>query len=32
LVAFNQYDVWGKSAGSKDKVLVDIYEHWLTPG
>jgi len=31
LVAFNQADVWGKSASSKDKVLVDIYEHWLTP-
>jgi nitrile hydratase len=31
LVAFNQSDVWGKSASSKDKVLVDIYEHWLTP-
>jgi nitrile hydratase len=31
LVAFNQADVWGMAAGSKDKVLVDIYEHWLTP-
>ena len=29
LVAFNQADVWGKSAGPKDKVLVDIYDHWL---
>jgi nitrile hydratase subunit beta len=29
LVAFNQADVWGKSAGPNDKVLVDIYEHWL---
>lgn len=29
LVAFNQSDVWEKSAGSQDKVLVDIYEHWL---
>lgn len=30
LVAFNQSDVWG--AGSKvDKLLVDIYEHWLEP-
>jgi nitrile hydratase len=31
LVAFNQIDVWGKSPGPKDKVLVDIYEHWLDP-
>ena len=32
LVAFNQADVWEKSAGAcKDKVLVDIYEHWLDP-
>ena len=30
LVAFNQTDVWDVSA-SKDKVLVDIYEHWLDP-
>ena len=28
-VAFNPADVWGKPAGLKDKVLVDIYEHWL---
>jgi nitrile hydratase len=31
LVAFNQSDVWGKAVDSKDKVLVDIYEHWLDP-
>ena len=31
LVAFNQTDVWGTSAGAKDKVLVDIYDHWLEP-
>ena len=31
LVAFNQSDVWGKAVDYKDKVLVDIYEHWLTP-
>jgi hypothetical protein len=31
LVAFNQNDLWSKSAGAKDKVLVDIYEHWLDP-
>lgn len=30
-VAFNQIDVWGQSAAPKDKVLVDIYEHWLDP-
>lgn len=31
LVAFNQADVWGKSVGAHDKVLVDIYDHWLEP-
>jgi nitrile hydratase subunit beta len=31
LVAFNQADVWAESAASKDKILVDIYEHWLDP-
>jgi nitrile hydratase subunit beta len=31
LVAFNQRDVFGKSAAPHDKVLVDIYEHWLEP-
>ena len=31
LVAFHQTEVWGKSRGSKDKVLVDIYDHWLDP-
>jgi hypothetical protein len=31
LVAFNHADIWGKSVGAKDKVLVDIYEHWLDP-
>ncbi|HXV84645.1 MAG TPA: SH3-like domain-containing protein [Candidatus Binatia bacterium] len=30
-VAFNQCDVWGKAMGSKDNLLVDIYEHWLSP-
>ncbi|MGH7871631.1 MAG: SH3-like domain-containing protein [Candidatus Binatia bacterium] len=29
LVGFDQSEIWGKSAGPKDKVLVDIYEHWL---
>lgn len=31
LVAFNQKDVWSESAAAKDKVLVDIYDHWLDP-
>jgi nitrile hydratase len=31
LVAFNQADVWDRCEGAKDKVLVDIYEHWLQP-
>jgi nitrile hydratase beta subunit-like protein len=31
LVAFNQTDVWGTAQGPKDKLLVDIYEHWLDP-
>ncbi len=31
LVSFNQREVFGKSEGSKDKVLVDIYDHWLEP-
>lgn len=31
LVAFNQADVWGAVQAPKDKVLVDIYEHWLDP-
>lgn len=30
LVAFNQSDLWDK-ANKADKVLVDIYEHWLDP-
>ena len=31
LIAFNQVDVGGESAKTQDKVLVDIYEHWLEP-
>lgn len=31
LVAFNQADVWGTAQPPKDKVLVDIYDHWLEP-
>src|ERR1051325_9209785 len=31
LVAFNHADVWGSAEGKNDKVLVDVYEHWLDP-
>lgn len=31
LVGFNQADVWSNPGGGEDKVLVDIYEHWLDP-
>ena len=32
LVAFNQTDVWDQyEASPQDKLLVDIYEHWLEP-
>ena len=32
LVAFDQSQVWGKyQASPKDKLYVDIYEHWLEP-
>jgi nitrile hydratase subunit beta len=30
LVAFNQSDLWDKG-NNADKLLVDIYEHWLDP-
>ena len=30
LVAFNQKDLWD-TANKSDKLLVDIYEHWLDP-
>lgn len=30
LVAFNQSDLWDRASKS-DKLLVDIYEHWLDP-
>lgn len=30
LVGFNYGDVWGEDRGS-DKLLVDVYEHWLDP-
>jgi hypothetical protein len=29
LVAFEHRNVFGESTGTKDKVLVDIYGHWL---
>jgi nitrile hydratase subunit beta len=29
LVGFDHSEIFGKAAGPKDKVLVDIYEHWL---
>ena len=31
LVAFDYGEVFGKPQGPKDKVLVDIYDHWLEP-
>lgn len=31
LVAFDQAAVFGAAQAPKDKVLVDIYEHWLDP-
>jgi nitrile hydratase subunit beta len=31
LVGFHQAEVWGAAQGPKDKLLVDIYDHWLEP-
>ncbi len=32
LVRFDQAQLWGKYPGSpQDKLLVDLYEHWLEP-
>ena len=32
LVAFDQSQVWGEyQASPKDRLCVDIYEHWLEP-
>jgi nitrile hydratase len=31
LVGFNQSELWEQCRTSRDKVLVDIYEHWLDP-
>jgi len=31
-VAFAQHEVWAEYPGpARDKVLVDIYQHWLDP-
>ncbi|HKA33026.1 MAG TPA: SH3-like domain-containing protein [Candidatus Binatia bacterium] len=31
LVGFEQPQVWGKYEAAKDKLFIDIYEHWLEP-
>jgi nitrile hydratase len=31
LVAFDYAEVFEKTSGAQDKVLVDIYDHWLEP-
>ena len=31
LVAFDQTEVWQDYPSSRDKIYVDIYEHWLEP-
>jgi hypothetical protein len=31
LVSFKQTDVWGSHQPQQDKILVDIFEHWLEP-
>jgi hypothetical protein len=31
LVAFQQGDVWQRYDIKRDKLLVDIFEHWLEP-
>ena len=31
LVAFDYGDVFGNPRRTKDKILVDIYDHWLDP-
>jgi nitrile hydratase len=30
-VAFQQGDVWERYAARQDKLLVDVFEHWLDP-
>ena len=31
LVGFDQSQVWEKYSAPKDKLFIDIYEHWLEP-
>lgn len=31
MVGFHQAEVWNKYAAPKDKLFIDIYEHWLDP-
>jgi len=31
LVAFNQNEVWNQYRTPRDRLLVDIYDHWLDP-
>jgi nitrile hydratase len=31
LVAFDYSEVFATPRGAKDKILVDIYDHWLEP-
>jgi nitrile hydratase subunit beta len=31
LIGFHQAEVWDKYAAPKDKLFIDIYEHWLDP-
>jgi nitrile hydratase subunit beta len=31
LVGFDQSQVWEKYSARKDKLFIDIYEHWLEP-
>jgi nitrile hydratase subunit beta len=31
LVGFEQSQVWRKYGAARDKLFVDIYEHWLEP-
>jgi nitrile hydratase len=31
LVGFHQAEVWDEYGAPKDKLFIDIYEHWLEP-
>ncbi|HEY2988511.1 MAG TPA: SH3-like domain-containing protein [Candidatus Binatia bacterium] len=31
LVGFHQAEVWQRYGAPKDKLFIDIYEHWLDP-